>query len=412
MGMGGVQRTLKFAKYLKDYGWQPVVITDSPKKYFAVDNSLLEEAIESGIKIERTGNKPFDPSKIIVKAPKENMRKLRSAVSQFFFIPDSKIGWKKKALKKIDEIWSKYNGFDLVFATAPPYTDFLIGQEVKRKYKIPLVIDYRDAWVDSPVLNYYPTPYHKLKNMRLEKGVLKIANKVITTNRRVKEYIISRYGNIEYNDVKIISHGFDSEDFEKAAHSELPSTGKFRVSYSGSFYTRNPKFYFEAIKAFVDKYPELKNDIEFCFIGTFSKENLQIAKNLGIEQYLNITGYLEHINCVKYVMASDVLFLMISRGENEDAAMPGKVGEYIGSRKNIIACIPEGVTKKMLEKYNAIKFIDDENPEQIARAIKEYYDEKKNGTMPKANEEMLEEYDRKNLTYELAKEFNLLKDID
>ncbi|MBS1516305.1 MAG: glycosyltransferase [Bacteroidetes bacterium] len=412
MGMGGVQRTLKFAKYLKDYGWQPVVITDSPKKYFAVDNSLLEEAIESGIKIERTGNKPFDPSKIIVKAPKENMRKLRSAVSQFFFIPDSKIGWKKKALKKIDEIWSKYNGFDLVFATAPPYTDFLIGQEVKRKYKIPLVIDYRDAWVDSPVLNYYPTPYHKLKNMRLEKGVLKIANKVITTNRRVKEYIISRYGNIEYNDVKIISHGFDSEDFEKAAHSELPSTSKFRVSYSGSFYTRNPKFYFEAIKAFVDKYPELKNDIEFCFIGTFSKENLQIAKNLGIEQYLNITGYLEHINCVKYVMASDVLFLMISRGENEDAAMPGKVGEYIGSRKNIIACIPEGVTKKMLEKYNAIKFIDDENPEQIARAIKEYYDEKKNGTMPMANEEMLEEYDRKNLTYELAKEFNLLKDID
>ena len=184
------------------------------------------------------------------------------------------------------------------------------------------------------------------------------------------------------------------------------------MSYSGSFYTRNPKFYFEAIKAFVDKYPELKNDIEFCFIGTFSKENLQIAKNLGIEQYLNITGYLEHINCVKYVMASDVLFLMISRGENEDAAMPGKVGEYIGSRKNIIACIPEGVTKKMLEKYNAIKFIDDENPEQIARAIKEYYDEKKNGTMPMANEEMLEEYDRKNLTYELAKEFNLLKDID
>lgn len=412
MGMGGVQRTLKFAKYLKEFNWQPVVLTDSPKKYFAVDNSLLDEAKESGIIIERTGAKDFDPSKIIVKAPKENMRKLRSAVSQFFFIPDSKIGWKKKALNKVDEIWSKYDGFDLVFATAPPYTDFLIGQEIKRKYKIPLVIDYRDAWVDSPVLNYYPTPYHKLKNMRLEKGVLKIANKVITTNRRVKEYIISRYGNIEYNDVKIISHGFDSEDFEKASHSELPVTNKFRVSYSGSFYTRNPKFYFEAIKTFVDKYPELRDKIEFCFIGTFSKENLQIAKNLEIEQYLNITGYLEHINCVKYILASDVLFLMISRGENEDAAMPGKVGEYIGSRKNIIACIPDGVAKKMLEKYDAIKFINEENPEQIAKAIKEYYDEKQNGTMPQANIKMLSEYDRKNLTYELAKEFNLLKDID
>ena len=411
MGMGGVQRTLKFAKYLKDYNWQPIVITDSPKKYFAVDNSLLQEAIDNNIIIERTG-KNFDPSKIIVKAPNENMRKLRSNVSQFFFIPDSKIGWKKKALKKIDEIWGKYGGFDLVFATAPPYTDFLIGQEVKRKYKIPLVIDYRDAWVDSPVLNTYPTPYHKLKNMRLEKGVLHNANKVITTNRRVKEYIISRYGNIEYNDVKIISHGFDSEDFQKAKASELPITYKFRITYSGSFYTRNPRFYFEAIKTFMDKNPELKDKVEFCFIGTFSKENIQIAKNLGIEPYINILGYLEHIECVKYIAASDVLFLMISRGENEDAAMPGKVGEYIGSRKNIVACIPEGVTKKMLEKYDAIKFIDEENPAAIADAFKQYYDLKKSDKMPIANEEMLTEFDRKTLTYELAKEFNLLIDID
>jgi len=411
MGMGGVQRTLKFAKYLRDYNWQPVVITDSPKKYFAVDNSLLQEAIDNNIIIERTG-KNFDPSKIIVKAPKESLRKLRSSVSQFFFIPDSKIGWKNKALKLIDEVWKKHGGFDLVFATAPPYTDFLIGQEVKRKYKIPLVIDYRDAWVDSPVLNTYPTPYHKLKNMRLEKSVLKNANKVITTNRRVKEYIISRYGNIEYNDVKIITHGFDSEDFEKAKASELPITYKFRITYSGSFYTRNPRFYFEAIKTFMDRNPELKDKVEFCFIGTFSKENIQIAKSLGIEPYIKILGYLEHIECVKYITASDVLFLMISRGENEDAAMPGKVGEYIGSGKNIVACIPEGVTKKMLEKYDAIKFIDEENPAAIADAFKEYYNLKQQDKMPKANEEMISEYDRKNLTYELAKEFNLLIDID
>ena len=56
MGLGGVQRTLKFAKYLKEFGWEPVVLTDSPKKYFAVDESLLKEAIENGIKIERTGD--------------------------------------------------------------------------------------------------------------------------------------------------------------------------------------------------------------------------------------------------------------------------------------------------------------------------------------------------------------------
>lgn len=411
MGMGGVQRTLKFAKYLKEYGWDPVVLTDSPKKYYAVDESLLKEAIEKGIVIERTGEEITDVSKIVIKTPNEKLRKLRSRAGQFFLIPDNKKFWHKQALKKVDEIWKKYGGFNVIFATAPPYTDFLVGQDVKKKYKVPLVIDYRDAWVDSPVLNFYPTPFHKMSNMRLEKSVLKDANKIITTNRRVKELIISRYGNIDYNDVKIIPHGFDQEDFDKIKTAELPNINKMRITYSGSFYTRNPKFYWEAIHKFFIKYPELKSEVEFCFIGIISKDNLALIKSYGIEDSINMLGYVDHLECLKYLLASDVLFLMISRGENDDAAMPGKVGEYIGSRKNIIACIPEGVTKKMLEKYNAIKFVE-ENPEELMNTFYDYYRLFKNNALPIANEDVVEQYDRKTLTYELAKEFNLLVDIE
>jgi len=247
--------------------------------------------------------------------------------------------------------------------------------------------------------------------MRLEKSVLKDSNAIITTNRRVKELIISRYGNIEYNDVKIIPHGYDPEDFEKASRSELPVTSKMRITHSGSFYTRNPKFYLEAIYKFFVKYPELINEVEFCFIGIISKDNYALIKSFGIENSINMLGYLDHIECVKYMMASDVLFLMISRGENDDAAMPGKVGEYIGSRKNIIACIPEGVTKKMLEKYDAIRFTE-ENSEELMNVFYEYYNLYKDDAMPVANEEVVEQYDRKDLTYELAKEFNLLVDIE
>jgi glycosyltransferase involved in cell wall biosynthesis len=412
MGMGGVQRTLKFAKYLKQFDWEPVIITDSPKKYYAVDEYLLNEALHEGIKIERTGKDITNINDIIVKAPNESLRKLRSRTGQFFFIPDNKKFWKRKAVKKIDSIWEKYNGFDVIFATAPPYTDFLIGQEIKKKYKIPLVIDYRDAWVDSEVLNFYPTPMHKMSNLKLEKNVLKDANKIITTNRRVKELIISRYGNVDYNEVKIIPHGFDQEDFDKAKEEKLPLTDKMRVTYSGSFYTRNPKYYLESIKIFFEKHPDLKGKVEFCFIGTVSKDNLLQMKNLGIEEHVNILGYINHLECVKYLLASDILFLMISRGKNDDAAMPGKVGEYIGSRKNIIASIPEGVTKKMLEKYNSIKFIDDEDPERIAEAVFEYYCLYKNNELPEANEEVVQQYNRKNLTSDLAKEFNLLLDIE
>ncbi|MCB0725605.1 MAG: glycosyltransferase family 4 protein [Ignavibacteriae bacterium] len=412
MGMGGVQRTLKFAKYLPQFGWQPVVITDSPKKYFAVDESLLDEALRSNIIIERTGKEKFNPKNIQIKAPAEKFRKLRSTLSQFIFVPDSKIGFKKKALKKIDEIWDSYGGFDLVYSTAPPYTDHLIGLEVKKRYNIPLVLDYRDAWVDSPVLNYYPTSYHKLKNIRLEKSVIGGANKVITTNRRVKEYIIARYGNIEYNDVRIIPHGYDTEDFEIASREPMEKPKRMRITYSGSFYTRDPGYYFDAIKLLFDKFPELKDKIEFCFIGHVTEENRKLIKEYGIADNVVLTGYLNHIDCVRYIMSSDILFLLISRGENEDAAMPGKVGEYIGSRKPIIACIPEGVTKKYLENYGAITFIPDEDSAEIVKAVLDYYELYKKGELPKPDEAVVTQFDRKKMTEELATEFNYLLSIE
>jgi glycosyltransferase involved in cell wall biosynthesis len=412
MGMGGVQRTLKFAKYLLHHNWQPIVLTINPKKYFAIDEHLLKEATDSGVIIERTGKKKFDAGQIVTRVPKERFRKLKSRIAQLFFIPDSKIFWKKKALHKIDKLWKKYDGFQLVYATAPPYTDFLIGQEVKKKYKIPLVIDYRDAWVDSKVLNFYPTPIHKSRNIKLERKVIKDANVIITTNRRVKELIISRYGNIAYNDIKIFPHGYDSEDFENAMTKKLPLTNKMRITYSGSFYTRDPRFYFSAIKIFFDMHPNLKDKVEFCFLGLFAKDHLNTAKKLNIIDNLNLPGYINHFECIKYILASDVLFLLISRGENEDASMPGKLGEYIGSRKNIVACIPEGVTKKTLENYNAIKFVPDENPDKIADAIYEYYLLFEQNKMPVANEEIVKLYDRKQLTSELAKEFNYLLDVE
>jgi len=412
MGMGGVQRTLKFAKYLKDYGWESVVITDSPKRYYAVDESLLKEAIECGIKIERTGKDVFNVKDIIVKVPNERVKKFKNKLSQLIFIPDSKILWKRKALAKVDEIWEKHGGFDLVFATAPPYTDFLIGQAVKKKYKIPLVIDYRDLWVDNTVLNKYPTPFHKMSNMKLEKKVLAEANRIITTNRKTKELIITRYGNVDYNDVKIIPHGFDQEDYDKAAKEKLPVTNKMRFLYSGSFYCYNPKPYFEAIKILFDKYPELESEIEFCFLGQFTNEYIKLSQNLKIYDKLNIKGYVDHIECVKYILSSDVLVLLKSAGENEIVAMVGKIGEYIGSRKNILALIPDGLTQKTLQSYEAVKFVNSEEPREISKAIYNSFQLYKGKKLPVANEEFIEQYNRKTMTDELATELNYLLDIE
>ncbi|CAN5582381.1 hypothetical protein BH10BAC5_BH10BAC5_06150 [soil metagenome] len=414
MGMGGVQRTLKFAKYLKEFGWQPVVITSSPKKYFAVDEYLLNEAIESGVIIERTGKGDFDVKKIITKTPNEFYVKLRSKLSQIFLVPDNKILWRKKAFKKINEIWKKYDGFDLVFSTAPPFTDFLIGLDVKEKYTVPLIIDYRDDWIDNQIGVKPPTFMHRSSNVSAEKKVLKKANKVITINRRIKELIISRNSNLQYNEVVIIPQGFDNEDFEKARKSELPKTEKMRFTYSGNFYNYKNKVYFESIKLFFESYPHLLKEVEFCFIGSFPKEFHKLVAKLNIADKINIVGYVDHIDCVKYLESSDVLFLMrINSRDREFSAMGGsKVGEYIGSRKNIIANIPESHTKRELTKYEAIKFVEEESPAHIVRAMYEYYQLWKEDKMPKANEAMVQQYDRRKLTYDLSVEFNQFIEID
>ena len=205
MGLSGVQRTLKFVKYLPQFGWQPTVLTVTPTGYFAQDYTLLEEIRALHIDIERVGS--LDPNRLfrkkgVVKMPSERWRKILTYLSDMFFIPDNKIGWKRKALNAAEALFEKKQ-FEIIFATAPPFTDFLIGEELSKKFKKPLVVDYRDPWHEYP-FKYYPTPLHKWRNYVLEKRVVHAASRIITTNRRVKELILKRYKSLDYNDVIIL----------------------------------------------------------------------------------------------------------------------------------------------------------------------------------------------------------------
>ncbi len=242
MGLSGVQRTVKFAKFLPKYGWKPTVLTVEPTGYYAFDDTLLKEAEEAGVKIVRTPS--FDVNRLlkkqgVIKMPSERMRKVLQFFGDLFFIPDTKIGWKSSAVKAASEL-IEHERFDLLFATAPPQTDFLIGATLKRKFEIPLVVDYRDAWLDYP-FKYFPTPLHRLWHAHLEKRVLKAADKVIVTHRRVKESILRRHKTVDYKEVIIISQGFDVEDFPPTNSEKHIKPVKMKITHAGTFYAeRNP----------------------------------------------------------------------------------------------------------------------------------------------------------------------------
>lgn len=414
MGLGGILRTLKLAEYLGQYDWQVVVLTVSPKKLFVVDEYLFDEVRQSGVIIERTGKELKDIGKVVTRVPSSSFQNIKKIINSWLFIPDVKIKWKNGALKKADELWKKYNEFNLIYASAPPFTNFVIAREIKAKYKIPLVIDYRDAWSDTNAINYYPTFLHKRINKKEEELVVRDADKIFTTNRKIKEIILSKYNGIKYNDIKLYPHMYDKNDFDIATKKNIPYTSKMRITYTGSLNSRGLKLFFKSIKSLIDAMPLYKKQIEFLYLGLVTKDLLRIAKEYDIMECLYMPGYLNHIEFVKYILSSDVLFMHIKKCKNGEAIYPGVLGEYIGSGKNIVACISSenSTVKSVLKSYGAAKVIEDYNPATIAEAFYDYYQMYDSNNLPNPKKETIEKFEMSPYIYDIAREFNYLVDVE
>ena len=382
MGLSGVQRTAKFVKYLPKYGWKPTVLTVAPTGYYAADQTLLEEVESAGTEIVRASS--LDPNRLfkkqgVVKMPSERVRKVLQFAGDSLFFPDTKIGWRAKALKVASELLSREK-FDLIFATAPPQTDFLIGEALKKKFGLPLVLDYRDAWLDYP-FKYYPTPAHRYQHYRLEKRVLKTSDRIVTTVRRVKESILSHYLGLDYHDVVIIPQGYDPADFESVDASKFPQRRKMRITHAGTFYAdRNPSVLLQAL----------------------------LVSKLGLQNDVIFHGYLSHQECTKQLVDSDILWLVL----DNDYQSPGKLYEYFGARKPILASVIEGYTKQLVLECGSgvcVPLKDTKAHEDALRTLITQFEKNRLKQIP---EEFASRYNRLVLTGELARLFESLMDLD
>lgn len=410
LGLSGVQRTAKFAKFLPKFGWKPTVLTVDPTGYYAFDESLLKEVEEAGTVILRS--RSFDANRIfrkkgVVKMPSERVRKVLQFLGDTFFIPDTKIGWKSSALKAASELLQRER-FDLIFATAPPQTDFLIGTALKKKFRLPLVLDYRDAWLEYP-FKYYATPLHWYWHKRLEKKVQKVADKVVVTHRRIKENLLKRFPALSYHDVTIISQGYDTEDFSSASVERKRSPGRLKITHAGTFYAdRNPSVLLRALANILQLQPGLRGRIELNFVGTTRKEDVQLVKKLGLQEEVVFHGYLEHRDCINQLVSSDVLWYV----NDNDTSAPGKLYEYFGAQKAILASVVDGYTKQHIVESGAaicVPLKDVTAHEQALRELLALFNQKK---LKRVAEHFATKFNRLSLTGELAKQFESLMDYD
>jgi glycosyltransferase involved in cell wall biosynthesis len=407
MGLSGVQRTLKFVKYLKNNNWEPTVITTGNVAYFAHDESLQKELDETGVRVIRVEG--AEPNSLLskhgtIKLPNEFIRKTFNRLSQTFFIPDNKISWSKKAFKKAIEILSAEH-FDCLFNTGPPFSQFDVFSSVKKVHNIPLILDYRDLWYDS-YFAFYPTPFHRLLHKKKEYKTLKAADLIIVTNRKLKEKLLNIFPFLTFNDVVIISHGYDQEDFNTITAQPKPQN-KMVLMYSGIFLVYNtPEYFLKAFKQITIERTDIASNIELHFVGFLNKENQKLIRQLNLQSFVKDHGYVNHIESIAKLKSADVLWFMVGNRRNIDAILPGKVYEYIGSRKPIIACVPEGAAKMAAVEYKAAFITEPDNVEQIKNTILEAYNLFKAGKLPIPDESLVESFRRDFLTEQLAKQLN------
>jgi glycosyltransferase involved in cell wall biosynthesis len=409
LGLSGVQRTAKFAKYLVRYGWKPTVLTVEPAGYYAFDDSLLREVEEAGVEIVRTTS--LDANRLfkkrgVVRLPSEFFRKVAGFIGDFLFIPDTKIGWKRRALKAALELTARTQ-FDAIMATAPPQTDFLIGMELKRRTGIPLLLDYRDAWLEYP-FKFYPTPLHTWLHRRKERKVLHTSDGIVVTHRRIKESILRRHRQFNYNDIVIISQGFDAEDFADSVP-RSGAIGRMRIVHAGTFYGhRSPDVLLRALHALVSHRPELRARFELRLVGAQRAQDIRLVKKLGLEDVVAFEGYLEHRTCVNLLRSADVLWYV----NDNDMSSPGKLYEYFAAGKTILASVVDGYTQQEIRESSGavcVPLLDGQAHERALLDLLALFDKDSLAGVPA---HFAERFDRFRLTGALAKQLESVIDYD
>ncbi len=406
LGLSGVQRVAKFAKYLPDEGWDVTVVTPSPGAYFAYDESLLSDVDRPGVFIART--RSIDPTRLAAKRavslPGERRRRWFSLFSQTLFQPDNKIGWYPFAVRKGRDILRQQR-FDAIMSSAPPYTGHMVAGALAREFGLPLFLDYRDDWLENP-RHTYPSAWHRRLSARKERRVLQTASAISVINEPIRTSILSRCeGLVDASDIFVLPHGYDPEDFRDVNTSI--DTDKMEFLYSGVFYdAQRPDTFLKGLERFLAQRPEARSIISARFLGLLPADTPVLLRSLGIEDIVRHDGYVPHSEVVKAISHASVLWMTIGRRRGAEGISTGKLFEYFGSRKPILGLVPEGTARKQLEQYGASRIVSPDDVEGAAAAIGALFDLWNSRSLPVPDETFVSRHDRKLHARTLAMKLN------
>ncbi|QCE42723.1 glycosyltransferase family 4 protein [Psychroserpens sp. NJDZ02] len=406
-GGPGVQRWLKFVKYLPDFNIEPIVYCPSNANYPIVDKTLLDQVNPDLIVLKQPIREPYKLAQlfskksntiskgIIAERQKQSLiERLMLFVRGNFFIPDARKNWVKPSVKYLATYIQDFK-IDTIITSGPPHSLHLIGMALQAQLGVKWIADFRDPWT---TIGYHKqlklTAKSKKKHKDLERKVLNNADQIIVTSPSTKV----EFEQITKQRIQVITNGYDNEKVTVTALDK-----KFTLSHIGSLLSkRNPEVLWKVLHDLVEEDAEFASQFQLNLIGAVGVEVLQSIQIYNLTDSLNNMGYVSHSEAVVFQKKSQLLLLIEIDSEDTKAIIPGKLFEYMVADRPIIAIGPRGAdVASIIKTTNTGQFFDYQDYDNLKNVIKQHFEAFKVNNL-KSYPIGLQQYSRQQLTKNLA----------
>lgn len=407
----GVQRWLKFAKYLPEFGWQPVIYTPENPDYGLKDNSFLQEISDSCEELKYPIWEPYQLLQFFKgKSKQSNIGLVKSNQSKSFkdkvlnwirgnlFIPDPRIFWVKPSIRFLKK-YLKDNPVDIIITTGPPHSMHLIGLGLKQQLGLKWIADFRDPWSKLDFLDQFlVTSWSRKRYESMERRVLKYSDLVIGTSWSMQDFL----QNFDASKYHTITNGFDTTDFEKPNSTPID---QFIISHTGLLNeNRNPKFLWKALNEFCKTNSSFDQVLQIQLTGLVAGSIIQEIESYPyLKSKLDLKGYQDHQTVIKQNAKAAVLLMLINNTHNANANIPGKLFEYLAVKRPILSIgKKEADASKIVAETNAGLTIEYDNEEGIKRAIQQLFSDFTYKKETVLEDHQIKQFSRKELTKHLV----------
>lgn len=422
LGGIGSQRSQKFAFYLPQYGWHPIVVTPERGAYlidrslddgasrgvevvrtaYADLSSMFKRAVTNGKPANRAGKAGIDGVRVLEGGAITEF--LRRSVRKWFYIPDGQIGWYPYATREGRRAIETH-GANVIYSSSFPITAHLAARKIKEATGKPWVADFRDLWTENHYREY-SSGFRKRIDQIIESGLLEAADVLVTVSDTWADTLCKLSGGRKR--VEVIRNGFDACEF---AGVERREPDKWTITYVGSFYgaKQDPSAFFGALRRLIESGRIAQAEVQIKIVGERDAYAEEIVTRLGLAGITNFTGFVPHSESLAHQVESSVLWLILHGDKSNPGHVPGKLYEYLGARRPVVGIMPADFeAARLIRETRAGVTVEASDAAGIDRCLIDSYSAYESNTTCCVGEGDLSPYERRHGAMQLGKIFSEL----